>query len=88
MSKALRTAIEDLPMTHGWHAWHPMYADMSGTPTPCLKEFMMLMQCAHQANEHSKVTNCRAAFESLMRCFNSQGIFQMSSVRSDESHES
>lgn len=68
-------AIDEVSPGFSLHLWHPYYATMSGEPTPCLKEFLTLMQCVEQTkNAQANMASCRAAFDSLMRCLRTNGL--------------
>ena len=49
MSKALRIAFDEIPTQKYINvlSWHPFHVHKSGENTPCLSEFISLMQCLH-----------------------------------------
>ena len=87
MSKPLRIAIDDIP---GWRSlgfdpaayasdalrqWHPYYAQMSGTNTPCFREYMALVDCIESTKLHETVEQgaCAIPYAKLLKCLNSIG---------------
>lgn len=74
MSKALRIAMDDVPFARRCPTvlnWHPFYVDTSGQNTPCLPEFISLMQCLHHVG---MADECSFQYKNLLRCLYAHGL--------------
>ena len=75
MSKALRIAFDEIPTQKYINvlSWHPFHVHKSGENTPCLSEFISLMQCLHHSNNANK---CNFQYKNLLKCLQAHGITQ------------
>lgn len=52
-----------------FRGWHPLYASLSGAPSPCIEEYTRLVECMND-----KTTDCAKEYRALIVCLKHNGV--------------